>query len=297
MKNVGEWLVFMTKLYSRRSFLKGLFSITIGGILTGASGYTYARYFEPSFLEINKLKITHPKIPKSFDGFKIVQFSDTHLSEYFTIDRLKTIVGKINSLNPDVLFFTGDLMDEPNQYTQIKEIVPILEKLEAPFGKFAVYGNHDHGGYGTDIYRNVITMAGFTVLQNEVKNISMLDGNKISISGIDDLMLGKPSYEGTLGNLNENTFNILLAHEPDAALKSKNYPVHLQLSGHSHGGQVQLPFYGPLITPPYATEYFEGMYDVGNMKLYVNRGLGTTRLPFRFLSVPELTQITLLSQT
>ncbi|PMC35111.1 metallophosphoesterase [Bacillus sp. UMB0899] len=287
----------MTKLYSRRSFLKGLFSITIGGILTGASGYTYARYFEPSFLEINKLKITHPKIPKSFDGFKIVQFSDTHLSEYFTIDRLKTIVGKINSLNPDVLFFTGDLMDEPNQYTQIKEIVPILEKLEAPFGKFAVYGNHDHGGYGTDIYRNVITMAGFTVLQNEVKNISMLDGNKISISGIDDLMLGKPSYEGTLGNLNENTFNILLAHEPDAALKSKNYPVHLQLSGHSHGGQVQLPFYGPLITPPYATEYFEGMYDVGNMKLYVNRGLGTTRLPFRFLSVPELTQITLLSQT
>ncbi len=297
MKNVGEWLVFMTKLYSRRSFLKGLFSITIGGILTGASGYTYARYFEPSFLEINKLKITHPKIPKSFDGFKIVQFSDTHLSEYFTIDRLKTIVGKINSLNPDILFFTGDLMDEPNQYTQIKEIVPILEKLEAPFGKFAVYGNHDHGGYGTDIYRNVITMAGFTVLQNEVKNISMLDGNKISISGIDDLMLGKPSYEGTLGNLNENTFNILLAHEPDAALKSKNYPVHLQLSGHSHGGQVQLPFYGPLITPPYATEYFEGMYDVGNMKLYVNRGLGTTRLPFRFLSVPELTQITLLSQT
>ncbi|WP_175638800.1 metallophosphoesterase [Metabacillus schmidteae] len=287
----------MTKLYSRRSFLKGLFSITIGGILTGASGYTYARYFEPSFLEINKLKITHPKIPKSFDGFKIVQFSDTHLSEYFTIDRLKTIVGKINSLNPDILFFTGDLMDEPNQYTQIKEIVPILEKLEAPFGKFAVYGNHDHGGYGTDIYRNVITMAGFTVLQNEVKNISMLDGNKISISGIDDLMLGKPSYEGTLGNLNENTFNILLAHEPDAALKSKNYPVHLQLSGHSHGGQVQLPFYGPLITPPYATEYFEGMYDVGNMKLYVNRGLGTTRLPFRFLSVPELTQITLLSQT
>ena len=288
---------FMTKLYSRRSFLKGLFSIPIGGILTVASGYIYARYVEPSFLDINKLTIGHSTIPKSFDGFKIVQFSDTHLSEHFTIDRLQKIVDKINSLSPDLLFFTGDLMDEPNQYAQINQIVTVLKKLEAPFGKFAVYGNHDHGGYGTDIYRNVITMSGFTLLQNEVRNISMLDEKKISISGIDDLMLGKPSYEGTLGNLNTETFNILLAHEPDAALEAKNFHIHLQLSGHSHGGQVQLPFYGPLITPPYATEYFEGMYDVGNMKLYVNRGLGTTRLPFRFFSVPELTQFTLRSQS
>ncbi len=289
------WYV-MKKLYSRRSFLKGLFSISIGGILAGAGGYTYARYFEPGFLDINQLKITHSTIPKSFDGFKIVQFSDTHLSEYFTIGRLRTIVDKINDLSPDLLFFTGDLMDEPNQYTQMNEIVPVLEKLEAPFGKFAVYGNHDHGGYGTDIYRNIITMSGFTLLQNQVQNISMLDGHKISVSGIDDLMLGKPSYEGTLGNLNKHTFNILLAHEPDAALESKKYHVHLQLSGHSHGGQVQVPFYGPLITPPFATEYFEGMYDIDNMKLYVNRGLGTTRLPFRFLSVPEITQLTLYSE-
>lgn len=286
----------MKKLYSRRSFLKGLFSISIGGILAGAGGYTYARYLEPGFLDINQLKITHPTIPKSFDGFKIVQFSDTHLSEYFTIGSLRTIVDKINNLSPDLLFFTGDLMDEPNQYTQINEIVPVLEKLEASFGKFAVYGNHDHGGYGTDIYRNIITMSGFTLLQNQVQNISMIDGHKISVSGIDDLMLGRPSYEGTLGNLNKHTFNILLAHEPDAALESKKYHVHLQLSGHSHGGQVQVPFYGPLITPPFATEYFEGMYEIDNMKLYVNRGLGTTRLPFRFLSVPEITQITLHSE-
>ncbi len=286
----------MTKLYSRRSFLKGLFSVPFAGVLTIASGYTYSRYFEPTFLDMTKFTIHHPNIPKAFNGFKIVQFSDTHLSDYFTIKRLTTIVEKINSLSPDLLFFTGDLMDEPNQYTQINKIVPVLEKLEAPFGKFAVYGNHDHGGYGTDIYRNVITMSGFTLLQNEVQNITMLNGEKISVSGIDDLMLGKPSYEGTLGNLSPDTYNILLAHEPDAALDAKKYNVHLQLSGHSHGGQVQLPFYGPLITPPYATEYFEGMYEVDKLKLYVNRGLGTTRLPFRFLSVPELTQFTLYSK-
>jgi predicted MPP superfamily phosphohydrolase len=285
----------MTNLYSRRSFLKGLFSFSFASILTVVGGYTYARYIEPKLLDIVKQSITNPKIPKAFDNFKIVQFSDTHLSDYFTLNRLETIVSKINQLSPDLLIFTGDLMDEPNQYKHINKIIPVLEKLNAPFGKYAVYGNHDHGGYGTDIYKNVMTMSGFTLLQNEVANISMLDGSKISIAGIDDLMLGKPSYEGTLGNLSKDLFNILLAHEPDAALEAKQFHVDLQLSGHSHGGQIQVPFYGPLITPPYSSVYSEGSYDVENMKLYVNRGLGTTRLPFRFLSVPEITQFTLFS--
>lgn len=286
----------MTKLYSRRSFLKGFFTFSFASVFTAAGGYTYARYIEPTLLDIVNLSISHKKIPKTFHGFKIVQFSDTHLSDFFTIERLETIVTKINQLSPDLLLFTGDLMDEPNQYTEINKIVPVLEKLNAPFGKFAVYGNHDHGGYGTDIYRNVITMSGFTLLQNEVATIPMIDGSKIGIAGLDDLMLGKPQYEGTLGNLNEILFNILLVHEPDAALETKNYHIDLQLSGHSHGGQIQVPFYGPLITPPFANEYPEGMYEVGKMKLYVNRGLGTTRLPFRFLSTPEITVFTLQSQ-
>jgi uncharacterized protein len=285
----------MTNLYSRRSFLKGLLSFSFASLLTAAGGYTYARYIEPTLLDIVKKSITDPKIPKAFDGFKIVQFSDTHLSDFFTLKRLNTIVTNINQLSPDLLFFTGDLMDEPNQYTEINKIVPVLEQLNAPFGKYAVYGNHDHGGYGTDIYKNVITMSGFTLLQNKVAHVSMIDGSKIGIAGIDDLMLGKPTYEGTLGNLNKDLFNILLAHEPDAALEAKRFNVDLQLSGHSHGGQIQVPFYGPLITPPYSTVYSEGMYDVEKMKLYVNRGLGTTRLPFRFLSVPEITVFTLYS--
>ncbi|WP_226666174.1 metallophosphoesterase [Metabacillus litoralis] len=283
----------MKNKYSRRSFIKGLLSFSFGSLLLAASGYTYARYFEPTMLDVKKIELIHPKIPKAFKGFKIVQFSDTHLSKFFTLKQLETIVNKINNLKPDLILFTGDLMDEPNNYTQINKIVPVLTNLKAPFGKYAVYGNHDHGGYGTDIYKNVIEMSGFTLLVNEVTNITMNDGSKIAISGIDDLMLGKPSYEGTLGALNADMFNILLAHEPDAALETKKYNVDLQLSGHSHGGQIQLPFYGPVITPPYATHYFEGMYEVDSMKLYVNRGLGTTRLPFRFLSTPELTLFTL----
>lgn len=286
----------MKKQYSRRSFLKGLLSFSLGSLFLAASGYTYARYFEPTMLDVKKLTMNHPKIPMSFEGFTIIQFSDTHLSEFFTLKQLETLVNKINSLSPDLILFTGDLMDEPNNYSHINDIVPVLEKLKAPFGKYAVYGNHDHGGYGTDIYKNVIEMSGFTLLVNEVTNISKEDGSKIAIAGIDDLILGKPSYEGTLGNLNRDLFTILLAHEPDAALETKNFLVDLQLSGHSHGGQIQLPFLGPLITPPYAMHYFEGMYEIDSMKLYVNRGIGTTRLPFRFLSPPEITQFTLAAK-
>ncbi|MDQ0229529.1 metallophosphoesterase [Metabacillus malikii] len=282
----------MTKLYSRRSFLKGLFSISFASLLTACGGYIYARHIEPALLDIVDKTIVHKKIPNSFNGVKIVQFSDTHLSDYFTLERLDTIVTKINQLSPDILLFTGDLMDEPNQYHEVNKVAPILQKLHARLGKFAVYGNHDHGGYGTDIYKDVITNAGFTLLQNSVKNI-VINQDKIAIAGLDDLMLGKPNYQSTLGTLNEDQFNVLLAHEPDAALESNYFHVDLQLSGHSHAGQIQLPFYGPLITPPYASVYHEGMYEIGQMRLYVNRGLGTTRLPFRFLSTPEITTFTL----
>ncbi|MFC0270708.1 metallophosphoesterase [Metabacillus herbersteinensis] len=286
----------MKKNYTRRSFLKGVLSFSFASLLTAFGGYTYARYIEPIMIDITPITITNPKISKAFDGLKIVQFSDTHLSDFFTLSQLEKVVAKINSLQPDLLLFTGDLMDEPNQYTEIHQIVPILKKLKAPLGKFAVYGNHDHGGYGTDIYKNVVNLAGFDLLKNEKRTVPLLDGSVITVAGIDDLMLGKPDYEQTLAKLDESLFTILLAHEPDAAVNAKNYSVDLQVSGHSHGGQIQIPFFGPLITPPFATIYTEGMYSINNMQLYVNRGLGTTRLPFRFLSMPEITVFTLKSK-
>ncbi|MGG3797778.1 metallophosphoesterase [Metabacillus fastidiosus] len=283
----------MTKTYSRRSFLKGILSLSFAGLLTAAGGYSYARFIEPSLLDITPITFTHPKIPAGFNGLKIVQFSDTHLSEFYPLSRLEKIVAKINDLGPDLLIFTGDLIDKPNQYRAYKQVAPVLRTLSASVGKFAIYGNHDHGGYGTDIYKDIMEESGFNLLKNEVKRITLRDGSMIQIAGIDDLMLGLPNYEKTLGKLNEGLFSILLAHEPDAAIQSKHYPVDLQLSGHSHGGQIQLPFYGPLITPPFASVYTEGMYDVNQMKVYVNRGLGMTRLPFRFFCKPEITVFTL----
>jgi len=288
----------MKKKVTRRRFLKRGLGAFLAVVLTALGGGYYARKIEPQLLTINKHTIAHQNIPSGFNGFKILQFSDTHIGFQYNLDQLKELVNKINKLEPDVIFFTGDLMDTPNQFNEIDSLSPILKNLKAPFGLFAIYGNHDHGGYGSDLYRKVMKDAGFILLQNDVSPITLLNNELIYIAGIDDAMLGRPDIQSTIADLPKEAYTILLSHEPDLADQVASYKnVHLQLSGHSHGGQIQLPFFGALIKPPFAEKYYEGFYTIGAesnpLTLYVNRGLGTTRLPFRFLSPPEITLFTL----
>lgn len=290
----------MAKKHTRRTFLKTTFGalLTLAGIGTG--GYVYAHNIEPLLLDVTSIQIKHSLIPKSFDGVKIIQFSDTHLGFQYNLSQLKNISKKINDLNPDIVFFTGDLMDNPRRYKQIDQIVPILKKINAPLGKFCIYGNHDHGGYGSNLYKQIMTNANFSLLQNHSTPIEATDGKRIYLLGIDDAMLGRPDFNLTQQNVPENTFNILLSHAPDLADRASQYNIHWQLSGHSHGGQVKIPFIGALIIPPYAQKYPEGHYLIGDtnpLHLYVNRGLGTTRLPFRFMAKPELSIFTLRSNS
>lgn len=131
--------------------------------------------------------------------------------------------------------------------------------------------------------------SGFELLLNSEKRIRLLDNSEISIFGLDDILLGKPKIKETLQRARKNIYNIVLVHEPDIAPQIATYPVNLQLSGHSHGGQVQIPFLGAIITPALAKNYVEGFYRIQDLALYVNRGLGRTRVPFRFMAKPEIT--------
>lgn len=288
----------MSKKVSRRTFLKNFLGTLLTAIGASAGGYLYAEKVEPSLLKVNRHQVAHDDIPQSFNNFKIVQFSDTHLGFQYTLEQLRELVDKINQIDPDILFFTGDLLDAPNQYKDSDKVISILQNLKAPFGKFAVYGNHDHGGYGTDLYRSVMEKSGFHLLLNQSTSIQ-IKNETIFLMGIDDAMLGRPDLNAALTDVPNDSYKILLSHAPDLADYAVNYNIQLQLSGHSHGGQIQIPFLGALVKPPYAEKYFEGFYSIGDkmpLTLYVNRGLGTTRLPFRFLSVPELTVFTLMKQ-
>lgn len=261
--------------------------------ITSSIGYYYAKYIEPHFISFTQHTLKSQLIPKSFHGMKILQFSDLHLGYYFSLQHLSKVVSKINAVNPDIVLFTGDLIDNYQTYTDTPFVASILKNIQAPFGKFAIYGNHDHGGYGTEYYEHIMRESGFELLLNSEKRIHLMDNSEISIFGLDDILLGNPKIEKTLEHARQSTYNIVLVHEPDIAPKVSRYPINLQLSGHSHGGQVQIPFLGAIITPSLAKDYIEGFYTIQDLTLYVNRGLGRTRVPFRFMSKPEIAIFTL----
>ncbi|PEJ57191.1 metallophosphoesterase [Bacillus sp. AFS002410] len=261
--------------------------------------YSYSKSIEPKMLDLNQISISSKSVTKSMEGLKIVQFSDSHLGEHFSLKQLKNVVNQINKQKPDIIVFTGDLIDNSSIYNKIDQIPSILQQLKAKYGKYAIYGNHDVGGAGKKISSAVFVNSGFTVLENnnvkiKLKNIEM------NIIGLDDYLLGRPNPTEAFKDIDKNAFNLLLVHEPDVADRLKEYPIDLQLSGHSHGGQVKLPFHEAIYTPPLANIYTEGLYElkehVKPMSLYVNRGIGTTRIPFRFFSVPELTVFTLTNK-
>lgn len=281
------------KKMTRRTFIKRLFSFSLSSLILTGVGYSYARYIEPRQLKITKHEIHSSKLPQSFDGIRIVLFSDTHLGHYYSIEDFSNLINLINEQAADIILFTGDLLDAPNRYEDVNKVAPLLKELRAPLGKYSIYGNHDHGGYGSEIIKDIMEQSEFKLLVNKHEKLFNRYNEYIFISGLDDSMLGNPDPEKALQNIDPNIFSILLAHQPDIADRIVDYPVDVQLSGHSHGGQVQLPFYGPIFTPIGATTYFEGFYQVGPVQLYVNRGIGTTRVPFRFLSSPELTIFTL----
>lgn len=286
----------MASKITRRSLLKKI----LGGLLTTgiatSGGYYYARNIEPNLLSITYHTIKHKSLPKEFDNLKIVQFSDTHLGFQYEVEQLEELIIEINNINPDIIIFTGDLLDAPNMYPNTQKVVQLLSKLNSTLGNFAIYGNHDHGGYGSDIYKKVMEASGFTLLLNDSRKINLLNNIGIWMIGIDDAMLGRINFPIAFSDIPEEDFKIVLSHAPDLADDSANFGAHLQFSGHSHGGQIKVPFLGALVTPPFATKYREGFYEIGSLKLYVNRGLGTTRLPFRFLSRPELTVFTLRTE-
>lgn len=250
---------------------------------------SYSIYVEPNLLSVQKIEVNYSS--KNQDAIKIAQISDIHLGTYYTIDKLKKLVDKVNSQKPDIIVFTGDLFDNASNFKNIDSVTPILKELKASKGKFCIYGNHDYGGGAKNIYKNVMENSGFKMLVNEQTNVKINSEKIITILGFDDGLLGNPNIEKTIKNLRKENYNLLLLHEPDLCDKFLNYNLDLILAGHSHGGQVKIPFLGEVITPQLAQKYKDGLYDLNtkrNTQLYVNSGIGNTKMPFRFMNLPEI---------
>lgn len=272
---------------TRRQFLaRGAGAVVGAGLLAGG----YAWQGEPNWLEVTRRELLLAELPSAFAGTRLVHFSDVHLGFNKDAKDLARLTKHIIEEQPDLICFTGDIVDSYAE--DLTDSVPILAELEAPLGKYAILGNHDYKN--TELLTHLLTEAGFRVLRNESYLIKQ-GGAMIAVAGLDDMLHGKPDPEAAVRDIPDGIFTVLLMHEPDYADVAEAYPFHLQLSGHSHGGQIRLPLVGAPFTPYGSQKYIDGLYYTENkaMPVYVNRGFGETLMPLRFLCRPELTVLTL----
>ena len=263
-----------------------LTTFTLATILVGS--YLYARYIEPNLLMVNREKLESSYLQAPL---KIVFFGDTHLGEFNDNDQLDRIVAKINAENPDLVIFTGDLIGSSGDFTADPEaIAQSLGQIQANYAKVAVIGNHEYALLDQYNYEDLMAAGGFTVLVDDWLDITELN---VRLLGLDDVYRGNPDTTLTDEAL-DGSYNILITHEPDIVDKMASDQVQLVLAGHTHGGQISLPYLTEKILPANGKKYVKGLFSIGSegqTKLFVTKGTGMTKLPFRFMNVPEIVAI------
>lgn len=269
---------------------KFIFFFILIVVLVSAATIGYARFMEPSRLTVHKIEDVSYSMKESVT---VAVFADTHFGFHYDTVDFQKVIDKINENPPDILLFAGDLIDNLNEYHgSTAEISEKLGEMKANIGKYAVFGNHDYGGGAEYKYEDIMNAGGFKVLVNETITFR---GKKLRLIGIDDLLIGygDPSV---VNHADASMYNLVFCHEPDIVDKILDSNTDYMVAGHTHGGQIRIPFYTEKFLPSYGEKYVKGEYQLENRNetiLYVNSGLGTTKIPARLGAVPELTWITI----
>ncbi len=278
-------------LHTRRQFLYGVAAAGAAGVAGDSV------LIEPNIPHLVRREFALRRWPERMNGFTIALLSDFHYDPIFSKHPLLAAIPMVKKLRPDMIVLTGDFVSVPLTGDDAKGALAaepcaqFLRTMSAPFGLWAVLGNHDDNT-DPEFVTRALEAVGIRVLANQSAPIER-DGARFWLSGVKDVMSGGADLEATLRNVPGNEAAILLAHEPDFADDAAHYPVDLQLSGHSHGGQVRIPFLPPLYLPELAKKYPLGTYQIGPLPLYTNAGLGTVDAAVRFNCPPEVTLITL----
>ena len=245
--------------------------------------------FKPELFDLVNVNVKINDLPFTFHNYRIINLTDIHLGQWISPEYLNGVADYVNSLNPDMITLTGDYVSYILEGYE-NDLLDSFKKLKAKDGKFAVLGNHDHWA-GAEEIRKILKKSNIVDLSNDVFTIEK-DGEKLNISGVDSLTVGADDLDKVLEKLPHDGASILLVHEPDfAKVSSKTDRFDLQMSGHSHGGQLVIP--GVETTPfrcSYSIKYPVGAYKVNNMIQYTSKGLGTNSFWIRVNCKPEITQ-------
>lgn len=262
-----------------KNIIKKIIKIALFIIIITTAFFFYTTYISTVMISTREYRIINKKIPDSFNGTKIVQFSDLHYGTTMIEENLSDIKKKINILKPDIIVFTGDLINHDYKMkTKDTEILTQkLKELNASLGKYAILGDEDN-----EEIISIYNQANFIVLRNENDLIYKSDNNPIILIGLSSLISNEQDIEKGYSYFNGETYNsdiytITLVHEPDSADDIINsYKTDLLLSGHSHNGNIRVPFinYTP-IRKNGAKKYYQDYYNIDGTKLYISSGLGT----------------------
>lgn len=268
---------------NRRTFLK----------LLGGTGLiaSYPLLVERSYVQINHYWVTVAGLPDSFNGFTIAHLTDIHFGPLVSENFVKKIIDRTNSLGADAIFCTGDYVHAKDSSDEIDQVWHHLMRLRAKNGVYSVLGNHDHWA---DSERSLywLEKSGQSV-RHKTKTITRA-GEKIVIGGCGDYWEDNLEIDQTFGATAQSDCKILLTHNPDSIDTEFTSSVALFISGHTHGGQVVLPFTGPPVLPVQNKKYSSGLINTRKGPLFISRGLGWAIVPVRFNCYPEIAVLELV---
>jgi len=292
----------MTFFSSFKDHSPGRRRLLKAGLLGGAGLALYSGEIARHWVEVVETDVKLAGLPQVFDGMRIVQFSDIHFDEFSEPFFIRSVVERVNRLQPDAVFLTGDFVTDgfstrKYQFNAAWKCAEILSGLTCKL-RYAVLGNHDFG-VSAWLVGKALEANGISVLHNSHVPIERA-GGRFWLAGVYDPVVGWADPDKAIPKAIRNVPNepvVLLCHAPDFADTVRKHAsgesVGLMLSGHTHGGQVRLPFFGAVELPELGKKYVEGLFRLGPMQLYVNRGIGTIGLPFRLNCPPEITVLTL----
>ena len=264
------------KAEKKKSFLKKFFIFLILVLILTC---LYGKFVEPNILAIKEYNIQSDDIPDSFEGVKLVQFSDLHYGIGKSQYKLKNMIDKINSLNPDIVVFTGDLIDR--NYTPTDEDVKLITDSLAKINANLVKSEH---------FDNIMYDSDFKILKNNYDTVYNKTNKPILLYGLDNVTYGTPKMDMISDKEIDNIpYKIVILHEPDYVDEFiDNYDVNLILAGHSHNGQAKLPKIRPIYLPKGAKTYYGNSYRINNSELYISNGVGNSIIDFRLFDTPSI---------
>ncbi len=272
--------------------LKKLIKIFLLLIILGILFLTYC-YLETYWIKIKKIELISNDIPKSFVGKKLVFVTDIHHGPFFSIERVRKLVKRINELQPDLILMGGDYVHREPKY--IEPIFDEFKKLNSKYGIYAVLGNHDHWE-DSELTRRMMIRNGIKVCDNKSYWIKIGD-DSIKIGGVGDLWEDSQNLDSVINDLKKSDFSILISHSPDYLENLQTDLIDFTLSGHTHGGQMT--FFGlwaPMLPSKYGQKYRYGLKRFGDMQSYISSGIGTITPPLRFFCRPEIVLIELQNE-